>query len=92
MFVLVEGVDEELVESNRWFFEGKMVLVMVSIVLIYVVFYMVVLNGVLIFEMMGIEILLLLNFLLEMWNFCIIYIVGVLVLGFVFFLVWLFKD
>lgn len=93
-YMIVYGVDEELVEINRWLFEGKFLIFIMFFVVFYVFFYIVVLNGLFIFEWIGIIILFLLMFLMEIWNFWIVYVVGVLVFGFLFFVGWIdfFKE
>ncbi|MEO1563231.1 MAG: TRAP transporter fused permease subunit [Pseudomonadota bacterium] len=89
---LVDGVDEEIIESNRRLFEGNAYLVMAAIATIYAAFHMIALNGVSISALTGITIPFLPQFPLETWNFRIIHVAGALGLGFLLFSAHTFSD
>ena len=79
--VLAEGVDEELVESNRRLFSGNAQLVVALLAMLYAAVHMVALNGVSIERWTGIDIGFLPNLPIETWNFRIVHIAGALALG-----------
>ncbi len=85
--VLAEGVDEEPVESNRRLFEGRSLVVVSVLSIVYAVFHVAALNGLSISGMTGgaVNLPFLPNFPLETWNFRIVHVAGALGLGFLLF-------
>ncbi len=80
--IVVEGVDEETVESNRRIFSGRGYLIVAALSAIYAFFHVAALNGLSIAEWTGVEIPFLPTLPMETWNFRIVHVAGALILGF----------
>ncbi len=83
--VLAEGVDEEPIEGNRRLFEGRNLILIAALSILYAGFHMAALNGLSISRVTGIELPFLPQFPLETWNFRMVHIAGALALGFLLF-------
>ncbi|HAE01219.1 MAG TPA: C4-dicarboxylate ABC transporter permease [Rhodospirillaceae bacterium] len=87
MPIHADGVDEEPVEGNRRLFEGRGLLVMSGLTILYSLFHILALNG---FSVSGmtsglINLPFLPTFPMETWNFRIVHVAGALALGFLLF-------
>ncbi|MEI4263287.1 TRAP transporter permease [Roseovarius sp. D0-M9] len=80
--IVVEGVDEEPIESNRRIFAGQGYLIVAALSALYAIFHVAALNGWSIEDWTGVEIPFLPTFPMETWNFRIVHVAGALILGF----------
>ncbi|MDF1748426.1 MAG: TRAP transporter fused permease subunit, partial [Alphaproteobacteria bacterium] len=87
MPIQADGVDEEPVENNRRLFEGRHLLLMSTLTIVYSLFHILALNGFSISGMTSgvINLPFLPTFPMETWNFRIVHIAGALALGFLLF-------
>ena len=90
--VIAEGVDQEPVENNRRLFTGPRMIAVAILATLYAGFHMAALNGISISAWTGIDLPLLPQFPLETWNFRIVHIAGALVLGFVLYAPYTWKE
>lgn len=92
--LVAQGVDEEIVESNRREYAPRVAKIAVGIAVVYASLHMLALNGVSISGMTGglINLPFLPTFPIETWNFRISHVAGALVLGFILFGVRSFSD
>ena len=90
--VIAEGVDQEPVENNRRLFTGPRMIAVAILATLYAGFHMAALNGISISAWTGIDLPLLPQFPLETWNFRIVHIAGALVLGFVLYASYTWKE
>ena len=92
--LVAQGVDEEIIESNRREYAPRVAKIAVGIAVVYASLHMLALNGVSISGMTGglINLPFLPTFPIETWNFRISHVAGALVLGFILFGVRSFSD
>lgn len=92
--VIAQGVDDEVIESNRREYGARVAKVVVGFAVIYAAVHMLALNGVSISGMTGglIDPSFLPTFPIETWNFRISHVAGALALGFLLFGVRSFVD
>ena len=92
--VIAQGVDDEVIESNRREYGAGLAKVVVGFAVIYAAVHMLALNGVSISGMTGglIDPAFLPTFPIETWNFRISHVAGALALGFLLFGVRSFVD
>lgn len=83
--MLVEGADEEIIESNRRLFTDWRLILIATMTGLYAAFHMAALNGLSLSAMTGIELSFLPRFPLETWNFRIVHVAGALFIGFLLF-------
>jgi TRAP transporter 4TM/12TM fusion protein len=90
--MVAEGIDEEIVESNRRLISGWARLLIAALSTGYAAFHMIALNGVSISDWTGVRLPYLPQFPMETWNFRIVHIAGALALGFLLFSAHAFRP
>ncbi|MEM1131035.1 MAG: TRAP transporter permease, partial [Pseudomonadota bacterium] len=90
--LIAHDVDVEPTEPNRRMFTGWRLIFITAFAAIYAALHMAALNGLSISALTGVTLPLLPQFPMETWNFRIVHVAGALVLGFLLFNAFLYRD